>query len=31
MAIKLTRIDGGTVDLSPEVLLSFKAAFKARC
>ncbi|UUZ71405.1 FAD-binding oxidoreductase [Polaromonas sp. P1(28)-8] len=30
MAIKLTRMDGGTVDLSPEVLQSFKAAFKGQ-
>ena len=30
MALKLTRMDGGTVDLSPEVLQSFKAAFKGQ-
>ena len=30
MAIKLTRMDGGTVDLSPEILQSFKAAFKGQ-
>ena len=28
MAIKLTRLDGATVDISPDVLQSFKAAFK---
>ena len=30
MPIKLIRMDGGTVDLSPEVLQSFKAAFKGQ-
>ena len=30
MAIKLTRMDGGTVDLSPEILQSFKATFKGQ-
>lgn len=30
MAIKLTRMDGGTVDLPPEALQSFKAGFKGR-
>ena len=30
MTLKLTRMDGGTVDLSPEVLQSFKAGFKGQ-
>jgi len=30
MAIKLTRMDGGTVDLAPEALQAFRAAFKGR-
>jgi len=30
MAIKLTRMDGGIVDLAPEALQSFKSAFKGR-
>ncbi len=30
MAVRLTRMDGGTVDLSPEALQAFKAAFKGR-
>ena len=30
MAIKLARMDGGSVDLAPEALQSFRAAFKGR-
>jgi len=30
MAVKLTRMDGGAVDLPPEALQAFKAAFKGR-
>ena len=30
MTLKLTRMDGGTVDLSPEALQSFKAGFKGQ-
>lgn len=30
MTLRLTRLDGGTVDLSPEALQSFKAAFRGQ-
>jgi FAD/FMN-containing dehydrogenase len=30
MAVKLTRMDGGSVDLPPEALQAFRAAFKGR-
>ena len=30
MTIKLTQMDGGTVDLSPELLQSFKTTFKGQ-